>query len=227
MKKIFIKNLNVNIVPGRTVRAENAEHSPDILAERRPYTIPGLLARMGSVNVGDMVKLPAFTVNKKLIVAEKKGGKDLEFQKISVDDYATVYNKTADGALHLVFNHALFCSPVDLNGCMEWEKTQLHHYLDVFFSHAMREAGIPTAECGLLRESEIFGEDALSFFNIGANRIAFDTLEKISHDYWLETPYDPECSQCFCRASSRGYSDYAIASFAGSFVRPRFVVKPL
>ncbi len=175
-----------------------------------------------NVKIGDRVKLPSFTVPEITI----GGDKLMRFDEVTVDNYATVYN-IKKGKLYLVFDHALFQSAIDLNNTKEWKKTQLRFYLKENFIDFMQQVGIPAKKIGLLKKNEMYGENALPFFKDCKNRIACKTDESNSDWYWLETGYeDKEIASraFFCLSSSCSYADYATASAAIYYVRPRFVI---
>ena len=216
MGKVFIKNVNVCVsVRGRGYRART-EHEMGIVDVKKTYTLPGLLKNKENVRIGDSVVLQEFVVPETTM-----GGKEpMRFDTQSIKDTATVYN-IKDGKLYLVFNHALFQSAMDLNNERKWEDTQLCKYLELAFKPAMEKAGIPAEEVSLLSKDEVFREERLPFFNKGKNRIAFDKDEDCSVWYWLK---DVASSAYFCFANDGGGSGCDGASYAGNFVRPRFVI---
>ena len=166
------------------------------------------------LNVGDTIRLPEFTVPETTI----GGGIELHFEEQTVKDTATVYN-IKDDKVYLVFDHALFSSPMDLNNATKWKKTQLHDYLSGAFRNSMKDVDIPALEVSLLSKDEVFG---LPFFKNGRNRIAFIKDESKSVWCWLK---NVASASCFCFARNDGIASYNYASSAYIFVRPCLVVK--
>ena len=174
--------------------------------------------KWADLNVGDSVQLPEFTVPETTVA----GDRELHFEEQTVKDTATVYN-IKDDKVYLVFDHALFPSPMDLNTPTEWKRTQLHDYLSGAFKNFMKNAGIPVSKVSLLSKDELLGEEALPFFKNGKNRIAFEKEELHNVWYWLKCVAS---ASNFCFASSIGSAvNHALASNASVFVRPCFVVK--
>lgn len=168
------------------------------------------------LNIGDSVQLPEFTVPEMTIA----GDIELHFEDKVVKDTATVYSITND-EIHLVFDHALFKSAMDLNNATEWKKTQLRAYLRSAFKNAMRDVGVPVSEVSLLSKDELFEEEALPFFKNGRNRIAFENNDSTTVWYWLK---NATFAAYFCRADYYGNVDYGGMSYMHGFVRPCFVV---
>ena len=229
---INIKNCDVNIItetgtleisgkaePKTETRAAGIE---GVISTQRTYTLAGFLANKADVQVGDRVKLPAFTVP-----AVKMDGEEvLAFDEKHINaDEAIVIGKDENGDLILIFDHCLFESAIDLNNEKRFEMTQLGQYLQSEFLRAMNGAGIPAESCGLISKEEMFGDNALEYFKTGRNRIAFDFDEDCSRCYWLSTLYDEEASAAFfCYATSYGRATCRHASNAYYCVRPRFII---
>ena len=189
------------------------------------YTYKSILKNFDNVQIGDRVKLPAFTVP-----AVKMDGKEvLAFKEKYINaDEAIVIGKAKNGDLILIFDHCLFGSVIDLNNEKRFEMTQLGQYLQSEFLRAMNKAGIPAESCGLLSKEEMFGDNALEYFKTGRARIAFDFGEDCSRYYWLSTLYDEEARTAyFCGAGANGYFAYSYASYASAYVRPRFVISAI
>lgn len=173
----------------------------------------------GDIQIGDVIELPEFTVPEAII--RKK--QDLTFNPQIIKDSATVYN-IKNGMFYLIFNHALFMSPIDLNNERNWGSTQLGYYLETVFKRNMINAKIPTEHIFLPSKGEMFGVNALSFFKDGKNRTAFDNQEKKSVFCWLRT-LDRECSKStFYHVGPDGSSDGASRSYMNLFVRPCFII---
>ena len=170
--------------------------------------------KWADLNVGDSVQLPEFTVPETTVA----GDRELHFEEQTVKDTATVYN-IKDDKVYLVFDHALFPSPMDLNTPTEWKRTQLHDYLSGAFKNFMKDVGIPVSKVSLLSKDEVFG---LPFFKNGRNRIAFIKDESESVWCWLK---NVASASYFCYASNYGYANCDGASTAYIFVRPCLVVK--
>ena len=168
------------------------------------------------LNVGDSVQIPEFTVPETAVAGNRK----LHCGEQAVKDTATVYD-IKDDKVYLVFDHALFSSPMDLNNATEWKRTQLHDYLSGPFKNSMQGFGIPVSKVSLLSKDVVFGEKALPFFKNGRNRIAFIKDESRSVWYWLK---NVSSASRFCYASDLGDAYCNAASVASSFVRPCLVV---
>lgn len=173
--------------------------------------------KWAELNVGDTIRLPEFTVPKTTVAGNRK----LYFEEHKIKDTATVYN-IKNGKVYLVFDHALFMSPMDWNNATEWKNTQLHKYLKGAFKNSMKNADIPVSGVSLLSKAELFGKKALPFFKDGRNRIAFNDDESTTVWYWLK---NTASASYFCFASNGGYADYSRAGFAYGFVRPCLIVK--
>lgn len=169
------------------------------------------------LNVGDTVQLPEFTVSETTI----KGNKELYFEEHKIKDTATVYN-IKDDKIYLVFNHALFKSPMDLNNATDWERTQLNDYLSGAFRNSMKDVDIPALEVSLFSKDDVFGENAFPFFKNGRNRIVFMDDEECVTCYWLK---DTTATAYFYYGSSFGYASHGYASSANLYVRPCLIVK--
>ena len=189
------------------------------------YLVKGLVKNLDDVRIGNRVKLPAFTVPAATMQGRTRDD-DMEFKEQHIpSDYAIVVDKRENGDLVLVFDHCIFQSAVDNNNETIFTMTQLGQYLNSVFLTAMKDAGIPAESCGLISKEEMFGDNALEYFKIGRNRIAFDFDEDCSRWYWLSTLYDEEASAAlFCGASDLGGANYYGASAAYTYVRPRFVI---
>ena len=237
---INIKNCDVNIITGtKTLEISGkteitvADKTPATNTESTPaeetgiisqvtYTTKSILKNFDNVRIGDRVKLPAFTVP-----AVKMDGEDvLAFDEKHINaDEAIVISKDENGDLILIFDHCLFESAIDLNNEKRFEMTQLGQYLQSEFLRAMNGAGIPAESCGLISKEEMFGDNALEYFKTGRNRIAFDFDEEYSRYYWLSTLYDEEVSAAyFCNAGNGSNAGSYDASYAGIYVRPRFII---
>lgn len=187
------------------------------------YLVKGLVKNFDDVRIGDLVKLPAFTVP----AAKMDGEKVMEFEEQHIPtEYAIVVDRKENGDLVLVFDHCLFESAMDLNDETDYERTQLGQYLNSVFLTAMNNAGIPAESCGLISKAEMFGDNALEYFKIGRNRVAFDFNEDCSRWFWLSTLEEVVASAAFfCCAHIGGHADCSLASFAYAFVRPRFIIR--
>ena len=169
------------------------------------------------LNVGDTIWLPEFTVPETTIAGDRK----LHFEEQTVKDTATVYN-IKDDRIYLVFDHALFCSAMDLNKATEWINTQLHDYLKGAFKNSMKDVGVPALEVSLLSKDKVFGRNALPFFKNGRNRIAF--IKDESCVVWCWSKNVSSASR-FYSAYYNGDASCDDASRADNFVRPCFIVK--
>ena len=228
MKYNYFKNCRVVINAGTEVlkidgMGEPARETPvQEMAGvniQRTYEDYGVcMANLDGVKVGDRVRVPGF----KVPATEIDGKEKLNFDEIEVaGEYATVY-KIEGEQISLVFDRALFRSAIDINDTGVWENTQLAAYLRGAFLDALRKE-TSAADCGLLREEEMWGENALPFFRNGRNRVCFDKDEECSIWYWTETVKDASAAR-FCFADSGGYASYCGASGAGNGVRPRFII---
>ena len=236
---INIKNCEVNIITG-TDTLEISGNAQPAAAEApaestRPaeskesgcisettYSLFAFMANRDKVRIGDRIKLPSFTVP----AVKMDGDEVMEFDEknIRADD-AIVIGKDENGDLILIFDHCLFESAIDLNNEKRFKMTQLGQYLQSEFLRAMNGAGIPAESCGLISKEEMFGDNALEYFKIGRNRIAFDFDENCSRYYWLSTLYSEESSAArFCLADNNGNAIYDGAGGASLYVRPRFII---
>ena len=186
------------------------------------YSMAAFMVNRDKVRIGDRVILPAFTVP----AVKMDGEKVLVFDENHIiANEAIVIGKDENGDLILIFDHCLFESAIDLNNEKRFEMTQLGQYLQSEFLRAMNGAGIPAESCGLISKEELFGDNALEYFQTGRNRIVFDFDEDCSRYYWLSTLYDEEASAAFfCSASNNGRASYNGASNASDYVRPRFII---
>lgn len=224
---INIKNCDVNIITGTDTleisgNAQPAESKESGFISEMTYSVSAFMANRDKVRIGDRVKLPSFTVP----AVKMDGDEVMEFDEknIRADD-AIVIGKDENGNFILIFDHCLFESAIDLNNEKRFEMTQLGQYLQSEFLRAMNGAGIPAKSCGLISKKEMFGDNALEYFKTGRNHIAFDFSENSSRYYWLSTLYDEEVSAVrFCVASDYGGSYSNRASYAHTYVRPRFVI---
>lgn len=234
---INIKNCDVNIITGmETLEITSADKTPATNTESTPaeetgvilqmtYTIKSILKNFDNVRIGDRVKLPAFTVP-----AVKMDGEEvLAFDEKHINaDEAIVIGKDENGDLILIFDHCLFESAIDLNNEKRFEMTQLGQYLQSEFLRAMNGAGIPAESCGLISKEEMFGDNALEYFNTGRNRIAFDFDEDCSRYYWLSTVYnEEEPNALYYIANYDGASGCSYAGNASRYVCPRFVISAI
>ena len=228
MKYNLFKNCRVVINAGTEVLKIDGMGAParEIPAQemagvniQRTYEDYGVfMANLDGVKVGDRVRVPGF----KVPATEIDGKEKLNFDEIEVaGEYATVY-KIEGEQISLVFDRALFRSAIDINDTGVWEYTQLAAYLRGAFLDALRKE-TSAADCGLLREEEMWGENALPFFRNGRNRVCFDKGEECSIWYWTETVKDASTAR-FCFAGSGGYASYCGASGVGNGVRPRFII---
>ena len=186
---------------------------------QRTYEDYGVfMANLDGVKVGDRVRVPGF----KVPATEIDGKEKLNFDEIEVaGEYATVY-KIEGEQISLVFDRALFKSVIDRNNTGVWKDTQLAAYLRGAFLDALRKK-TSAADCGLLHKEELWGDNALPFFRNGRNRVCFDKDEDCSVWYWTETVEDASAA-IFCGANTYGNADYDYASYARSWVRPRFII---
>ena len=188
------------------------------------------MANRDKVQIGDRVKLPAFTVP----AVEMVGDRVMKFIERQIPaDEAIFIGKDEKGNFILIFSHCLFESAIDLNNKKRFEMTQLGQYLQGVFLRAMNGAGIPAESCGLISKEEMFGDNPLEYFKKGRNRIAFDFDEDCSRWYWLSTLYPEDASvedastANFCFASNSGLCHFTRASYANYYVRPRFVISAI
>lgn len=227
--KYNFKNCRVVINAGTEVLKIDGLEAP--AAKTRAETMAGVeiqrtyedysvfMANLDGVKVGDRVRVPGFKVPATTI----NGEENLKFEEIEVaGEYATVY-KIDGEQKSLVFDRALFQSAIDRNDTGVWEDTQLAAYLRGAFLDALRKE-TSAADCGLLRKEELWGDNALPFFRNGRNRVCFDKDEDYSIWYWTETVEDASAA-FFCSADDDGgRSSYHTASYAGTYVRPRFII---
>lgn len=221
---INIKNCEVNIIGGTETIEISGKVEPKtegVISTQRTYTFAGFMANRAAVQIGDRVRLPAFTVP----AAKMDGKKVMTFDEMTITDEAIVIDKEADGSPILLFSHCLFECAMDFNNEKDFAQTQLAQYLKSEFKRAMNSAGIPAEDCGLVSKEDMFGENRLAYFKDGRNRVAFDFDDDYSRLYWLATLYDEEASSAyFCFASGNGIADYYYASLADVDVRPRFKI---
>ena len=239
---INIKNCEVNIITGTDTLeisgnaqpaaaeapAEStwpAESKESGFISEMTYSVSAFMANRDKVKIGDRVKLPSFTVPSCGVAGDEV--LNFDEQNIKADE-AIVIGKDENGNFILIFDHCLFESAIDLNNEKCFEKTQLGLYLQQEFLRAMNGAGIPAESCGLISKDEMFGDNPLEYFKTGRNRIAFDFDEDCSRYYWLSTLYDEEASAAyFCSAYYLGNSSCYHASYASTYVRPRFVISAI
>ena len=223
--KYNFKNCRVVINAG-TVKIDGREPAHETPAQemagvniQRTYEDYAIfMANLDGVKVGDRVRVPGFKVPATEIDGEEK----LNFAEIEVaGEYATVY-KIEGEQISLVFDRALFRSAIDRNNKGVWKDTQLAAYLRGAFLDALRKE-TSAADCGLLRKEELWGRNALLFFRNGRNRVCFDKKEESSVWYWTETVEDASAAS-FCLAAGNGNADSDYASYARSWVRPRFII---
>ena len=226
MKYNYFKNCRVVINAGTVkidgMRAHTRETPVQEMAGvniQRTYEDYGVfMANLDGVKVGDRVRVPGF----KVPATEIDGKEKLNFDEIEVSgEYATVY-KIEGEQISLVFDRALFKSVIDRNNTGVWKDTQLAAYLRGAFLDALRKK-TSAADCGLLHKEELWGDNALPFFRNGRNRVCFDKDEECSVWYWTETVEDASAA-IFCGANTYGGADYDYASYARSYVRPRFII---
>ena len=226
MKYNYFKNCRVVINAGTVkidgMRAHTRETPVQEMAGvniQRTYEDYGVfMANLDGVKVGDRVRVPGF----KVPATEIDGKEKLNFDEIEVaGEYATVY-KIEGEQISLVFDRALFKSVIDRNNTGVWKDTQLAAYLRGAFLDALRKK-TSAADCGLLHKEELWGDNALPFFRNGRNRVCFDKNEDCSIWYWTETVEDASAA-IFCGANTYGGADYDYASYARSWVRPRFII---
>ena len=228
MKYNYFKNCRVVINAGTEVLkndgiGEPARETPVQemagVSIQRTYEDYGVfMANLDGVKVGDRVRIPGF----KVPAAEIDGEEKLNFDEIEVaGEYATVY-KIEGEQISLVFDRALFKSVIDRNNTGVWEDTQLAAYLRGAFLDALRKK-TSAADCGLLHKEELWGDNALPFFRNGINRVCFEKDEDCSIWYWTETVEDASAAR-FCGADGNGSASNDGASYAYSYVRPRFII---
>lgn len=196
-----------------------------VISTQRTYTIEGFKANRDKVQIGDRVKLPAFTVP----AVEMVGDRVMKFIERQIPaDEAIFIGKDEKGNFILIFSHCLFESAIDLNNEKSFKKTQLGQYLQGVFLRAMNGAGIPAESCGLISKEEMFSDNPLEYFKKGHNRMTFDFDEDLSRRYWLSTWYGKEESDSyFCCANDHGFRSYSDASGAVCCVRPRFLISAI
>ena len=227
MKYNYFKNCRVVINAGTEVlKIDGREPAHETPAQemagvniQRTYEDYGVfMANLDGVKVGDRVRVPGF----KVPATEIDGKEKLNFDEIEVaGEYATVY-KIEGEQISLVFDRALFKSVIDRNNTGVWKDTQLAAYLRGAFLDALRKK-TSAPDCGLLHKEELWGDNALPFFRNGRNRVCFDKNEDCSIWYWTETVEDASAA-IFCGANTYGGADYDYASYARSWVRPRFII---
>ena len=227
MKYNYFKNCRVVINAGTEVlKIDGREPAHETPAQemagvniQRTYEDYGVfMANLDGVKVGDRVRVPGF----KVPATEIDGKEKLNFDEIEVaGEYATVY-KIEGEQISLVFDRALFKSVIDRNNTGVWKDTQLAAYLRGAFLDALRKK-TSAADCGLLHKEELWGDNALPFFRNGRNRVCFNKDEDCSIWYWTETVEDASAA-IFCGANTYGGADYDYASYARSWVRPRFII---
>ena len=228
---INIKDCKVNIITSTdtleiTGKPKIAAPAAEgVISTQRTYTIAGFMANRDKVQIGDRVKLPAFTVP----AVKIDGKRRLAFVEMNIRaDEAIVIGKDEKGNFILIFDHCLFGSAIDLNNEKHFEKTQLGQYFQGVFLCAMNGAGIPAESCGLISKEEMFGDNPLEHFKKGRNRIAFDFDEDCGRWYWISTLYDEDRSAaCVCKDTGIRNSNYSGASDVSSCVRPRFVISAI
>ena len=204
---------------GSPVRETPAQEMAGVNIQRTYEDYGVFMANLDGVKVGDRVRVPGF----KVPAVEIDGEEKLNFDEIEVaGEYATVY-KIEGEQISLVFDRALFQSAMDRNDTGVWEDTQLAAYLRGAFLDALRKE-TSAADCGLLRKEELWGDNALPFFRNGRNRVCFDMDEDSSVWYWTETVEDAGAAR-FCYAGSIGIAGDNAASYAGHYVRPRFIIR--
>ena len=229
---INIKNCEVNIIRERGTLEISGTAEPKtetraagiegVISTQRTYTIAGFLANKAAVQVGDRVRLPAFTVP----AVKIDGKKAMTFEELNISDEAIVIDKEKDGKPILIFSHCLFESAMDLNDTNDFSQTQLAQYLAGEFKNAMNRAGIPAEDCGLVSKEDMFGKNRLEYFKDGRNLIAFDFDDDFTRWYWLATLYDETASASyFCYVSDYGLASYDSAHDTTGYVRPRFTMK--
>jgi hypothetical protein len=204
---INIKNCEVNIITGTSTQ-EMA--GVNIQRTYEDYSL--FMANLDAVRVGDRVRVPGFKVP-----ATEIDGKDkLNFGELEVvGEYATVYRIESE-QISLVFDRALFKSMLDRNDTGLWEDTQLAAYLrGPFFDELRKETN--AASCGLLRKEDLWGNNALPYFQNGRNRVCFDKEEDCSEWYWIETGVASYC----------GDRDYTAPSTSINYVRPCFIISAI
>jgi len=189
-----------------------------VVSMKRTFSPKGFLKHLDDVQDGERMQLPEFFVPACVIDG-------MEFAEVKVDgECASVYD-VQDGEINLVFDHVIMRSAIDNN----WNKdktfldTPLGKWLCGPLADAMRAAGVPVAECGLLRKEDLWGEDAKPFFMDGRNRVCFDFDEDYSVWYWTKT-IEIASAAIFCFAGSNGRASYGSASDANDYVRPRFKI---
>ena len=232
---INIKNCEVKIISGTDTLEINggtqpaaaeapaestrpAEYKKGGFISEMTYSVSSFMANRDKVTIGDRVRIPGF----KVPAAEIDGEEKLNFDEIEVaGEYATVY-KIEGEQISLIFDRALFKSVIDRNNTGVWKDTQLAAYLRGAFLDELRKE-TSAADCGLLRKEELWGDNALPFFRNGRNRVCFDKDEDCSVWYWTETVEDASAA-IFCGANTYGGADYDYASYARSWVRPRFII---
>ena len=200
---------------------EKGQYEAGVVFVRRTMTCPGFLFHKDDVDVYDKMQLPEFVVPACVI-----DGKS--FYEVNVDgECASVYD-VQDGEINLVFDHAIMRSEIDgdWNEEKTFADTPLGKWLSGPLSDALRSAGVPVAECGLLRQEDMWGDDVKPFFMAGRNRVCFYFDEDYSVWYWTETIEDASAAY-FCGASYFGNASYDYAGNADFYVRPRFkILKP-
>ena len=203
---------------GETARETPVQEMEGVSIQRTYEDYSVFMANLDGVKVGDRVRVPGF----KVPATEIDGKKKLNFDEIEVaGEYATVY-KIEGEQISLVFDRALFQSAIDRNDTGVWEDTQLAAYLRGAFLDALRKE-TSAADCGLLRKEELWGDNALPFFRNGINRVCFNKDEDFTVWCWTETVEDASAAY-FCTAGDTGNGDCSSASYAGVYVRPRFII---
>ena len=202
---------------GAPARETPAHEMAGVNIQRTYEDYSVFMANLDGVKIGDRVKLPRITTP-----SMKYGG--MNFEELDLEEYATVYDMD-ESNIHLVFDRAIMQSAIDndYNENKAFKDTPLGQWLNDTLNGAMIDAGIPAADCGLLRKDELWGDNAKPFFKDGRNRVCFDKEEDCSIWYWTETVENASAAY-FCAAYHDGDSSCNDASSAGNCVRPRFII---
>ena len=192
-----------------------------VVSMKRTFSPKGFFKHLDDVQDGERMLLPEIVVP----ACEIDG---MEFGEVKIaGENASVYD-VQDGEINLVFDHVIMQSAIDCdwNKTKTFKDTPLGKWLSGPLADALKAAGIPVEECGLLRKEDMWGDNAKPFFKNGRNRVCFDFDEDYPVWYWAETVEDASAA-FFCFAGRGGCARCGGAGIAGRYVRPRFkILKP-
>lgn len=169
------------------------------------------------LRIGDSIRLPRFIVPEAII----GGSRELHFDMQTVVDTATIYS-IKNRKIHLVFDHCIFQSPVDLNNTAPWKYTQLYAYLSGPFKEAMYGSGIPVLKVSVLSKEWRLRNP---FFREGKNIVAFAVDEMSTVCYWLRDTINKTGKKEFYAVGADGITGSYSSDRPDFFVRPCVVIK--